>query len=471
MQFVTSHVPAACPPLTQLQGYSETLDAERLGVAIAELAVRLRAATYELLVLIGQFDAADGWGSTGCLSCAHWLHWRTGIDLGAAREKVRVARALVDLPRIGAAMQRGELSYSKVRALTRVATPDCEERLLAVAHAATAAQVEQIVRAWRRVDRQQAAQLTEQRHLSRYVTTYVDDDGMVVIRGRLTPDGGAVVQRALEAAADALFVEARNAATGGTLTEEVTAGQRRADALALIAECALAADLDRGTTGDRYQVVVHLEQPSPSRREPAGVSDDCHAVIEVGHRATYVSSETSQRLLCDASVVVMQHGADGSVLEVGRRTRTVPAAIRRALESRDRHCQFPGCTSRRCDAHHLHPWALGGGTSLTQLTKLCRRHHRAVHEGGFRVVRRAEGHLDWFRPDGRRLEIAPPAPRRVADEHLTGLTIKDLGSPGGMDLQLSTSLPSGERLDIGWAIDVLRGHEPIGRATPTSSLV
>jgi hypothetical protein len=135
------------------------------------------------------------------------LHWRTGIDPGAAREKVRVSRALADLPRISAAMQHGELSYSKVRALTRVATPDCEERLLAVARAATAAQVEQIVRAWRRVDRQQAAELTEQRHLSRYVTTCVDDDGMMVIRARLTPEAGAVVQRALEAAADALLAE------------------------------------------------------------------------------------------------------------------------------------------------------------------------------------------------------------------------------------------------------------------------
>jgi hypothetical protein len=357
-------------------------------------------------------------------------------------------------------MQRGELSYSKVRALTRVATPDCEDRLLAVAQAATAAQVEQIVRAWRRVDRQQAAQLTEQRHLSRYLTTCVDDDGMVVIRGRLTPEIGAVVQRALAAAADKLFLEARNAEHGDSLTEEVTAGQRRADALGLVAECALAADLDRGTAGDRYQVVVHLEPASPSTREPALASVGGHAVIEVGHGATYVSAETSQRLLCDASVVVMQHGADGSVLDVGRRTRTVPAPIRRALEWRDRHCQFPGCNSRRCDAHHLHPWALGGGTSLTHLSKLCRRHHRAVHEGGFRVVRRADGQLDWFRPDGRSLDTAPRAPRRAPDDaRLLGPTMERLVSAGATaDRQVSPPLPSGERLDLGWVIDVLRGQ-------------
>jgi hypothetical protein len=275
-----------------------------------------------------------------------------------------------------------------------------------------------------------------------------------------------MLQRALEAAADRLFLEARNAANGNTLAEEVTAGQRRADALGLVAECVLAADLDRGTTGDRYQVVVHLEPASPLTEEPAGVSDGGHAVIEVGHGGTYVSAETSQRLLCDASFVVMQHSADGSVLDVGRRTRTVPAAIRRALESRDRHCQFPGCTSRRCDAHHLQPWALGGGTSLTQLTRLCRRHHRAVHEGGFRMVRRADGQLDWCRPDGRRLDTIPAAPQRAPDDaRLPGPTMERLASArAAVDRDVSTPLPSGERLDLGWAIDVLRGHEPMGRA-------
>jgi hypothetical protein len=311
-------------------GSSTAPDAERLGEAIAALAARLHAATYDLLVLIGQFDAAAGWSDTGCLSCAHWLSWRTGIDLGAAREKVRVARALAGLPRIGAAMQRGELSYAKVRALTRVATPECEERLLAVAQAATAAQIERIVRAWRRVDRQQATQ----RHLSRYVTTYVDDDGMVVIRGRLTPEAGAVVQRALEAAADRLFIEAKRAAGGDSLAEEVTHGQRRADALGLLAECALAADLDRGTTGDRYQVIVHLDSASPSTPEAADVPDEGYAVVEVGDGATCVSAETSQRLLCDASLVIMQHRADGSVLDVGRRTRSSMAAIWRCSARR-----------------------------------------------------------------------------------------------------------------------------------------
>src|SRR5712691_3870214 len=127
-------------------------DLERLGDEIAELAAHLDAATARLLDLIREFDARGGWGN-GFRSCAHWLSYRVGLDLGAAREKVRVARALGTLPRLANALARGELSYAKVRAVTRVATPETEERLLKVARAGTAAHVERIVRGWRCVDR------------------------------------------------------------------------------------------------------------------------------------------------------------------------------------------------------------------------------------------------------------------------------------------------------------------------------
>jgi hypothetical protein len=379
-----------------------------------------------------------------------------GIDLGAAREKVRVAKALVALPRVSAAMQRGALSYAKVRALTRVATPDNEAQLLDLALAGTAAHVERFVRAWRRVDRAEAARDTARRHQSRELSTWVDDDGMLIVRGRLTPELGAVLQRALDAAADQL---SRAAATcpaadhvGSHFAEELTPGQRRADALGLLAEVALSADLDRGTAGDRYQVVLHVDvdgaQPadtirssvamkSGGRRQPlteatseaagepgdepgdergfgeetAGADPGGHAVLEVGDCATYVSAEMSRRLACDASQVVMRHGRDGSALDVGRKTRTIPPAIRRALATRDRQCQFPGCTARRCDAHHVIHWAEGGATSLSNLVLLCRRHHTAVHEGGWTVTRTRGSEAVFFRPDGARLETVSPPPR------------------------------------------------------------
>ena len=154
----------------------------------------------ELLVLIHQFDQREGWSEFA--SCAHWLSWRAGLAPGAAREHVRVARALADLPRLSDAMRRGVISYSKVRAVTRVATPETEQTLLDVALAGTAAHVEQVVRAWRRVDRTAEAADDRRRHASRVLHTWVDDDGMVVVRGRLTPEVGAVLRRALEAACD-----------------------------------------------------------------------------------------------------------------------------------------------------------------------------------------------------------------------------------------------------------------------------
>ena len=375
---------------------------EQLGEDIAALTMRIHAATYELLVMLRQFDGQKGWGN-GFLSCAHWLSWRTGIDMGAAREKVRVANALVALPLLSGALERGEVSYAKVRALTRVATPQNEERLLNLAYVATASQVERVARAWRRCDRLEEAREDRYRHLARSVTTYVDDDGLVVLRARLTPEQGAVVQRALEAAAERLYQESRSAAAPDSMPEEVSFAQRRADALSLMAECALQSDLDRDSAADRYQVVVHVETP-------ADAYEPVQTMVETDQGPVRVSAETSRRLACDASVVVIHEGRDGSVLDVGRKTRTVPTPIRRALTTRDRCCRFPGCTARRCDAHHIEHWADGGSTSLDNLMLLCRRHHTLLHEGGISVERDVLGRVTFMRPDGRAIEVAPGPP-------------------------------------------------------------
>jgi hypothetical protein len=322
---VDSPVSHVSPAALVLARRAETED---LGETIAALAARLHAATYELLVLLREFDARTGWNN-GFLSCAHWLHWRTGIDLGAAREKVRVARALAALPRVSAAMQRGQLSYAKVRALTRVASPENEQSLLDVALAGTCTHVERFVRAWRRVDRVEAARQAETNHLNRQLSTWVDDDGMVVLRGRLTPEVGAVVQRALEAAADRLFRDAAHAPTGDAMAEELTPAQRRADALGLLAESALAAGLDGGSAGDRYQVVLHVNAEAraddPVEGPAAAAAPDTFdGALEVDHGALYVSTETSWRLSCDASTIRIRHDAEGGILNVGRKTRTIP---------------------------------------------------------------------------------------------------------------------------------------------------
>jgi hypothetical protein len=249
---------------------------EQLGEQIADIAAGIHAATYQLLVLLHEFDERKGWNN-GFLSCAHWLSWRTSIDPGAAREKVRVARALPHLPLLSGALQRGEISYAKVRALTRIATPATEERLLVVAYHGTAAQVERLVRGWRRCDRQEDVR----KQLARSVTCYVDEDGMVILRARLTPEQGGVVQKALEAASDRLYQQSRHAAEADNLSEEVTSAQRRADALALMAESALDADLDSGSAADRYQVVLRVEPGATDTLEPPPIVELADGPISV----------------------------------------------------------------------------------------------------------------------------------------------------------------------------------------------
>ena len=415
-----------------------TMDLDRLGDEIAELSVHLEAATARLLDLIRKFDAHGGWGN-GFRSCADWLSWRVGLDPGAARERVRVARALGTLPLLARALARGELSYAKVRALTRVATPETEEQLLAFGRAGTAAHVERLVRGWRRMDRIAEARETERQHVSRELHVYQDGDGMMAVRGRLTPEIGALLMQALAAARETLYQQARlrNGDVADVSAETPTMGQQQADALALLAETALHHGIDPGAPGERYQVVVHVEEDQ--------------SVLENGAR---VSAETSQRIACDASRVVMRHGHDGHVVEVGARTRTIPPAIRRALHHRDRGCRFPGCGVRFGQGHHIRHWAHGGPTTLSYLALLCRRHHRAVHEEGYQLDRQPDGELRFRRPDGQVLPEVPHPPEVRGDPVEI---LRSRNEADGLHLHARTATPGwlGERLDVGWAIGVL----------------
>ena len=254
-----------------------------------------------------------------------------------------MARALATLPRLAQALARGELSYAKVRALTRVATPETEERLLAIGRAGTAEHVERIVRGWRRMDRKAEQDEAARQHASRALYVYPAEDGTVTIRGRLAPEAGALLLKALTAAREALYRRAgRDPVAGrGRLTdatdvsaEPPTMAQQQADALQLLAETALHHGIDPGTPAEHYQVVVHVDASVLEDADQPGQS-----VVEDGAR---VSAETSQRLGCDASRVVMQHDAEGRIFEVGAKTRTIPPALRRALLHRDRSCRFPG---------------------------------------------------------------------------------------------------------------------------------
>ena len=360
-----------------------------------------------------------------------------------------MARALATLPRLAQALARGELSYAKVRALTRVATPETEERLLAIGRAGTAEHVERIVRGWRRMDRKAERDEATRQHANRALYVYPAEDGTVTIRGRLSPEAGALLLKALTAAREALYQRehARAAAQSADVSAETpTMAQQQADALQLLAETALHHGIDPGTPAEHYQVVVHVDATVLEDADQPGQS-----VVEDGAR---VSAETSQRLGCDASRVVMKHDADGRIFEVGAKTRTIPPALRRALLHRDRSCRFPGCHGRFCQAHHIRHWAQGGPTTLSNLVLLCRRHHRAVHEEGYQVERLPDGELRFRRPDGRVIPNVPCPPEAPTDP--VG-TVKTHNDEAGVVVGPRTATPGwqGERLDVGYAIDVL----------------
>jgi hypothetical protein len=446
---------------TMLQAATQpTAELDRLGERIAELSAHLEAATGTLLDLIREFDTRGGWNA-GFRSCAEWLAWRVGLDPGAARERVRVARALGALPALADALARGELSYAKVRALTRIATPETETRLLAVGRAGTAAHVERIVRGWRRVDRQAEAREAARQHASRALHVYRDDDGTVLLRGRLTPEAGALLLRALDAARELLYQRHRAVVPtpSDPSAEAPTRPQQHADALALLAETTLHHELDPGGPGERYQVVVHVDAGVLADPDQPGQS-----VLEDG---PHVPAGTSRRLACDASRVVMRHDEDGRVVEIGARTRTIPPALRRALHYRDRICRFPGCNVRVGEGHHLRHWAQGGPTTLSNLALLCRRHHRSVHEEGYQIERTPDGTLQFRRPDGRPLPEAPPPPALPADPVAA---LRAQNSARGLQLHARTGLAGwlGERLDVDWAIDVLHPPLPAHPRRPSS---
>ncbi len=368
------------------------------------LSTHIDAAEHRRLTLIRELDELDLSLGEG-LTTARWLAWRIGLSPGVAREKVRVARALGKLPRIDAAFGRGELSYSKVRAVTRVATPETEEAILHQARIATAAQLEKICRGVRRVQRQREAK-GKSREGDRWVLWRETDDGMVVVKAKMEPDEAAALVKAIETAQQRAFdrerAEARaraEAARGvsaatpagdsapgtGDVSAATPAGcstsgagdvsaatptgrprwPGRVDALLEIAEAYVASGAPPAcrTAAERRQIVIALT--------PSALIDKAHQVtLDDGTR---VSAEAFRRLACDAGLLPAVVNANGRPLDVGRKTRSIPTPIMRALGLRDGgSCQFPGCLNKLClEGHHRDSWLDGGETKLDNLLLLC----------------------------------------------------------------------------------------------------
>jgi hypothetical protein len=364
-----------------------------LGHQIVELAGHLNAANYRFLLLIAEWDRRKGWNDGSTQSCAHWLNWKCGIDMGAAREKVRTAHALGNLPNIAAAMQRGELSYAKVRALTRVACPSTENTLLQYAIHGTAEHVERIVRDFRRCKEVEELGREARQQASRQVSWFYDSEGMLNIKVRLTAEAGQMFIKAIQAACEEISSPEVSAETP-SVKFRIDPHTRKADALALVAETFLAQGAAALKGGDRHQIVVHVDAET-LRDSTAG---RCH--FEHGPA---MAAETARRLTCDCSIVPVIENDQGEPLNVGRKTRTIPPAIQRALNARDHGCcRFPGCPNTRyLDGHHIQHWAHGGETKLSNLVSLCRFHHRQVHEGNVIVLVLDDGAIRFVTPDDR----------------------------------------------------------------------
>lgn len=375
----------------------EQLSLDLLANQISSLACELNSTNHRWLTLIGEFDRRRGWADDAFVSCAHWLNFKCGVDLGAAREKVRVAHALTALPKISTAMGDGRLSYSKVRALTRVASATTEDYFLSVALLSSAQHVERFVRQYRRGEQELALSREECQVASRELHWWFDEDGSVLFKVRLPAVSGALMIKALEAARDQIYKQDVSAETSeASLSPLPNFAMQRADALALVAESYLNDGVPADRNTDRYQVIVHVDSQT--------LASDGEGRCEI-EDGSPIAAETARRIACDASRIVVTENEKGEPLDIGRKTRTIPPAMRRALTLRDRGCQFPGCThSRFLDAHHVQHWAAGGETALSNLVMLCRFHHRTVHEGGIRISRSNQGALIFIRPDGRAYE-------------------------------------------------------------------
>jgi hypothetical protein len=428
-----------------------------LEAEITELAGHLNAANYKWLMLIAEFDNRNGWSDCATQSCAHWLNWKCGITLGAAREKVRVAHALEQLPQISASMAKGELSYYKVRELTRVASPETEDTLLMIAQHGTAHHVETVVRHFRRAKEAQELTREQQQQANRALSYHFDDDGSLILKARLPPEAGAIFIKALDRSVEEVGsnepLDDENVPYG-TSTVKLTPRMKRADALAIMAESFLQHGAEAMNGGDKFQIVVHVDKESLSEGEASRCEFEDGASM---------SAETARRCSCDACVVEIIEDEDGNPLDVGRKTRSIPPILKRALNSRDKGCRFPGCCNKKyVDGHHILHWVNGGETKLSNLVTLCRFHHHLVHEGGVQIKILDDGAFRFVKPNGEAYSDCTPMFGRQ-EELLSILPVTSRRS------LVTPAQWSGDKIDYGLAVQLLCQRETKGGSVPAGT--
>ncbi|MBD3647365.1 MAG: DUF222 domain-containing protein, partial [Pseudomonadales bacterium] len=349
----------------------------------------INAQEYLFLCDVREFDLRQGWAAHHMNNCAEWLAWRCQISLTTCREKVRVAHQLFGLPLVSEAFREGRISYSKARALTRIAGPDDEKELLDYALSHAIDKVERHCRALRNARRELSREDANSVFKARYLSGTAHDDGSMTISAELPREMGELVMKAIEIAMKADDTEDHD-----TSVDPATWSARRADALVNIAQDYLAGGTDKpARKGDNYSVIVHVDEAALAGRD--GESD--------------LPIETVRRITCDASIATVVKDKHGNPVNAGRKHRIVPPAIRRAVLARDRSCRFPGCAHTQfLEPHHIIHWADGGKTNVDELIALCSRHHRRHHEGGYTIHKLADGQFVFRNADGRLIPEAPP---------------------------------------------------------------
>ena len=496
---------------------------------IIKLAGEINAADYRFLKLLAEFDDNHGWWGDGIKSFAHWLNYMIGLNEVVAREKVRVARALTDLPLIDEAFRLGKLSYSKVRAITRIGTPNNQDFLLMIAEYGTASHIEHLARKYRVCQRLDAEVDPDELWKKDRAFYYrIDEDGMYLFEGRLPAEEGAVIIKAIDMMRKAIRrergddpeqVQARIMAqraqqqndqgvpqdqqnqaqsqphdqqdqpqseshdqqnqsqsasqnqphcqhsTGNENASQNVSAETflqdinppdilddQASALTQLAEHYLETankSSPHTSLSEKYQVLLHINANEAHVDHQINQGDICHV-----ENNKFLSREVARQLACDTHMRVVLEDDDGKVLNIGRKSRTIPRAIAHALNIRDGGCRYPGCTQHFwTDAHHVRHWAAGGETKLENLITLCRFHHTQLHKEVYEIQVQDQDFV-FINQDKEEIlrSIHPQFPVAEADDRVQSM-LKDQAHIG-IDASTAETKWRGDEMDIQMALHV-----------------
>ncbi len=385
---------------------------ERLEADLVAHAAVESAGLAKVLAVLREFDARQAWGSWECRSAAHWMAWKCGLSLPAGIERVRVAHALANLPLVEEAFSAGRLSYSKVRAITRVATAHDEGTWVSIAEHGTAAQLDRLASAFRKVNRQDS--LDEIASTGLFWST--QDDGSVEFTLRLPAESAMAVINGLDQAV------------------ELVKGEKRS---VLLAEAATR--LLTGSSSVNAEVVVHLH--------------DDQAYVEGGGA---IHPDLADCLSCDGPVTTVVDTPDGPVVKEQRKAPT--KSQRKWLATRHPQCQVLGCHhTGRFHAHHVVERRHGGKTVVSNLVRVCAFHHRMIHLHRLLLVLHRDRSLEVFRADGT------PLDKDLSMSQWMQAPVDDPNWITGRWCGDTLSIPDCfDALGVGWPSASRGKHEPAG---------